>query len=63
MGCVGHVAREGQTINAFNIPDGTDRMKTPRRKFENNIKIDLQVRNEVRDWIQLLQAAAQWRAL
>ena len=36
----------------------------PRRRREDNIKIDLQdVRCEVMDWIELAQARDRWRAL
>ena len=39
-------------------------MRRPRRRWEDNIKVDLQeVRGECGDWIELAQDRDRWRAL
>jgi hypothetical protein len=45
-------------------PEGKRPFGRPRRKWENNIKMDLQEEQcEVMDWIDLVQDRDRWRAL
>ena len=45
-------------------PEGKGPLGRPRRRWEDNIKMDLQeVGYEVMDWIDLTQASDRWRAL
>jgi hypothetical protein len=57
MRWVGHVARMGEMRNEYNIlvgrPDGKRILGKPRRKWEDNIRIDV-------DWIHLAQDRDQW---
>jgi hypothetical protein len=45
MGCAGHVARMGETRNAYRIlvgkPEGKRPLGRPRRRWADNIKMDL----------------------
>jgi hypothetical protein len=54
----GHVARMGETRNAYRIlvgrPEGKRPLGRPRRKWVDNIRMD---------WIDLAQDRDQWRAL
>jgi hypothetical protein len=56
---VGHVARIGEGRGVYRILMGTRKGKTswrPRRRREDNIKVDLQkVECLVMDWIELAQ--------
>jgi hypothetical protein len=68
MRCAGHVARMGETRNAYRIlvgkPEGKRPLGRPRRRSVDNIKIEL--RNIQWDgiiWIYLTQDRDQWRAL
>ena len=46
------------------IPDGNSPLGRPRRRWEGNIKMDLQeVGSGGMDWIDLAQARDRWRAL
>jgi hypothetical protein len=64
----GHVARMGEVRCAYNIlvgrPEGRRPLGRPKRRWEDNIKIDLQ---EIGfgdiDWIHLAQDRDRWRAL
>ncbi|KAJ4429016.1 hypothetical protein ANN_26012 [Periplaneta americana] len=63
----GHVARMGESRNAYRVlvgrPEGKRPLGMPRRKWEDNIKMDLrEVRYDDRDWINLAQDRDQWRA-
>jgi len=68
MRWVGHVARMGERIGLYGVlvgkPKGKRPLGRPRRKWEDNIKMDLQ---EVvcvgMDWIELAQDRARWLAL
>jgi hypothetical protein len=46
------------------IPDGSRPLVRPRRRWKDNIKIDLQkVGCRVTDWIDLAQDRERWRTL
>ncbi|KAJ4444244.1 hypothetical protein ANN_06035 [Periplaneta americana] len=63
----GHVARKGESRNAYRVlvgrPEGKRPLGRPRRRWEDNIKMDLrEVGYDGRDWINLAQDRDQWRA-
>ncbi|KAJ4448734.1 hypothetical protein ANN_00125 [Periplaneta americana] len=63
----GHVARMGESRNAFRVlvgrPEGKRPLGRPRRRWEDNIKMDLrEVGYDDRDWINLAQDRDRWRA-
>ncbi|KAJ4438972.1 hypothetical protein ANN_14926 [Periplaneta americana] len=63
----GHVARMGESRNAYRVlvgrPEGKRPLKRPRRRWEDNIKMDLrEVGYDDRQWINLAQDRDQWRA-
>ncbi|KAJ4444166.1 hypothetical protein ANN_05955 [Periplaneta americana] len=63
----GHVARICESRNAYRVlvgrPEGKRSLGRPRRRWEDNIKMDLrEVRYDDRDWINLAQDRDQWRA-
>ncbi|KAJ4427685.1 hypothetical protein ANN_25334 [Periplaneta americana] len=63
----GHVARIGESRNAYRVlvgrPEGKRPLGRPRRTWEDNIKMDLkEVGYDDRDWINLAQDRDQWRA-
>jgi hypothetical protein len=68
MRWAGHVARMGEGRGAYRIfvgrPEGRRPLGRPRRRWEDNIKMDLQ---EVgwggMDWIDMAQDTDRWRAL
>jgi len=68
MRCAGHVARMGEGRGVYRVlvgePGGKRPTGRPRRRWEDNIKMDLQ---EVGcggiDWIELAQDRGRWRAL
>ncbi|KAJ4436980.1 hypothetical protein ANN_17112 [Periplaneta americana] len=62
-----HVARMGEFRNAYRMlvrrPEGKIPLGRPRRRWEDNIKIDLrEVEYDDREWINLAQDRGQWRA-
>jgi len=67
MRWVGHVARMGEWRGVYSVlvgkPEGKRPLGRPRRRWEDNIKMDLQ---EVglwgMDWIELAQDRDRWRA-
>jgi hypothetical protein len=68
MRWAGHVARMGETRNAYRIsvgmPEGKRPLGRPRRKWVDNIKIDLRdIGQDGVDWIYMAQDRDQWRAL
>ncbi|KAJ4442624.1 hypothetical protein ANN_04213 [Periplaneta americana] len=63
----GHVARMGESRNAYRVlvgrPEGKRPFERPRRRWEDNIKMDLrEVGYDDRDWINLAQDRDRWRA-
>ncbi|KAJ4444032.1 hypothetical protein ANN_05821 [Periplaneta americana] len=63
----GHVARMGESRNAYRVlvgrPEGKRPLGRPRRRWEDNIKMDLrEVGYDDRDWINLAQDRERWRA-
>jgi transcription termination factor 2 len=68
MRWAGHVARMGDTRNAYRIlvgkSEGKRPLGRPRRKWVDNIKMDLgEIGWDGVDWIELAQDRDQWRAL
>ncbi|KAJ4438523.1 hypothetical protein ANN_14468 [Periplaneta americana] len=65
--CAGHVARMGESRNAYRVlvrrPEGKRPLGRPRCRWEDNIKMDLrEVGYDDREWINLAQDRNQWRA-
>ncbi|KAJ4442676.1 hypothetical protein ANN_04265 [Periplaneta americana] len=63
----GHVARMGESRNAYRMlvgrPEGKRPLGRPRRRWEDNIKMDLrEVGYDDRHWINLAQDRDRWRA-
>jgi hypothetical protein len=63
----GHVARMGQGRGVYRVligrPEGKRPVGRPRRRWEDNIKMDLMERGiDGANWIQLAQDMARWRA-
>jgi hypothetical protein len=68
MRWAGHVARMGETRNAYRIlvgkPEGRRRLGRPRRRWVDSIKIDLrEIGWDGVDWVDLAQDRDQWRVL
>jgi hypothetical protein len=68
MKWVGHVAQMGEKRNAYGIPvgkpEGKRPLEKPRRRWMDNIKIDLtEIEWDGMDWIDLDEDRDQWRAL
>jgi len=62
-----HVARiaEGRGVHRFLVgkPEGKRPLGKPRRRREDNIKMDLQELGWCGDWVELVQDRDKWRAL
>ena len=63
-----HVARMGEERGVHRVllgkPEGKRPLRRPRRKWEDNIKKDLQeVGGGFEDWMELAQDRERWRAL
>ena len=68
MRWAGHVARMGEDRGVHWVlvgkPEGKRPLGRPRRRWENNIKMDLQEVGVGRgDWMELAQDRDGWRAL
>jgi hypothetical protein len=68
MRWAGHVTRMGEKRNAYRIlvgkPEGKRPLGRPRRRWVDNIKMDLrEIKWDGMDWIDLAQDRDQWRAL
>jgi len=68
MRLAGHVARMGENRGVHRVflgkPEGKRPLGRPRRRWEDNIKIDLQkVGGGCGDWMELAQDRDGWRAL
>ena len=67
MRWAGHVARmgEGRGVHRFLVgkPEGKRPSGRPRRRWEDNIKMDLQEVGGGGDWMELVQDRDRWRAL
>jgi hypothetical protein len=68
MRWAGHVACMGEWRGVFRVlvgkPEGKRPLGRPRRRWEDNIKMDLQeVECGGMDWIELAQGRKRWRAL
>jgi len=68
MRWAGHVARIGDRRGVYRVlvgkPEGTIPLGRSRRRWEDNIKMDLQeVRCGGMDWIELAQDTYRWLAL
>ena len=67
MRWVGHVACMGEGRGVHRVlvgkPVGKRPLGRPRRRWEDNIKMDLQEVGGVGDWMELAQDRDRWRAL
>jgi transposase len=63
----GHVARMGEGKDVYRVlvgrPEGKRALGRPRRRWEDNIKMDIRdIGIDGANWIQLAQDMIQWRA-
>jgi hypothetical protein len=63
----GHVARMGEGRGVYRVfverPEGKRPLGRPKRRWEDNIKMDLRyIEIDGANWIQLAQDRVQWRA-
>ena len=68
MRWAGHVARTGERRAVYRVlvgkPEGKRPFGRPRRRWEDNVKMDLQeVGCGCMDWIELAQDRDRWRTL
>jgi hypothetical protein len=67
MRWAGHVAHmgEGRIVHRVLVgkPEGKKPLGRPRRRWEDNIKLDLQEVEGGGDWMELAQDRDRWRAL
>ena len=68
MRWVGHVAHMGERRGVHRVlvgkPEEKRPLERPRRRWEDNIKMDLQeVGGGCEDWMELAQDSDRWRAL
>jgi len=67
MRWAGHVARMGKGSVVHRVlvgkPEGKSPLGKPRRRWEDNIKMDLREVGGVGDWMELAQDRDRWRAL
>jgi transcription termination factor 2 len=67
MKWAGHVARMGEGRGVYRVligrPEGKRQLGRPRRRWKDNIKMDLRgIGIDGANWIQLAQDRVQWRA-
>jgi hypothetical protein len=67
MRWAGHVARTGEGRGVHRVlvgrPEGKRPLVRPRRRWEDNIKMDLgEIGIDGANWIRLAQGRVQWRA-
>jgi hypothetical protein len=67
MRWAGHVARTGEGRGVYRVlvgrPEGKRPLERPRRRWENNIKMDLgEIGIDGENWIRLAQDRVQWWA-
>jgi len=67
MRWAGHVARMGEGRGVHRVlvekPEGKRPLGRPRRRWEDNIKMDLREVGGGEDWMELVQDRDKWRAL
>jgi len=68
MRWAGHVARMGEEMGVYRVllgkPEGRRPLRRPRRRWVDNIRMDLQeMRCGCMDWIGLAQDRDRWRTL
>jgi hypothetical protein len=68
MKWAGHVARMGEKKNVYRLlvgkPEGKRPLGRPRRRWKDNIKMDLlEIEVSLVNWIGLVQDRYRWRAL
>jgi hypothetical protein len=66
MRWAGHVARMGEGKGAYRVlvgrPEGKRPLERPRRRWEDNIKMDLrEIWIDGENWIRLVEDKVQWR--
>ena len=59
----GHMARMEEGKGVHKVLVGKPEGKRPRRRWEDNIKMDLEVGRGCGDWMELAQDRDSWRAL
>ena len=66
MSWAGHVARmeEGRGVHKVSVgkPEGKRPLGRPRRRWEDNIKMDLEVGRGCGDWMELAKDRDRWQA-
>jgi hypothetical protein len=67
MRWAGHVARTEEGRGVYRVlvgrPEGKRPLERPRRRWENNIKIDFrEIKIDEANWIRLAQDRVRWRA-
>jgi len=67
MSWAGHVARMGEGRGVHRVlvgkPEGKRRLGRPRRRWEDNIKMDIREVGGGGDWMELAQDSDRWRAI
>ena len=67
MRWAGNLVRMGEGRGVHNVlvgkPEGKRSLGRPRRRWEDNIKMDLQEVGRGGEWMELAQDRARWRAL
>jgi hypothetical protein len=67
MRWAGYVARMGEERGVHRVlvgkPEGKRPLGRPRRRWEDNIKVDVEVGGGRVDWMELAQDRDRWRAL